>query len=256
MSNTTQKYLRFLIPGMLGYFALYFVCQTCDFCSIGWPTSLDEVMKLTAVLLIAFFYDFLRLRNLSNALPLFRVNAGIMGRLKEPFTSEDDRISSIPWSRFKDVFYPIIDNDETLKVRSENIRFNGVLWSSAADLRAIAAVGLMLILAFYLVDKVRLVRGFRRGRTAEFWLDISSSACMVSFPISLVLTNKHRNLVLDQCDYMLLHKRSELEEGFKNIVNEGRLITINESARFLTLFAVWRRQLQSVLAEEKIVALS
>lgn len=204
---------------MLGYFALYFVCQTCDFCSIGWPTSLDEVMKLTAVLLIAFFYDFLRLRNLSNALPLFRVNAGIMERLKQPFISEDNRISRIPWSRFKDVFYPIIDNDETLKVRSENIRFNGVLWSSAADLRAIAAVGLIFVLAFGLVNKIGWYAGFEEAELQKSGL-IFLVAFIVSFPISWVLTNKHRNLVLDQCDYMLLHKRSELEEGFRSIVNE------------------------------------
>ncbi len=219
MSNTTQKYLRFLIPGMLGYFALYFVCQTCDFCSIGWPTNLDEVMKLTAVLLIAFFYYFLRLRSLSNALPLFRVNAGIMDRLKKPFTSDDERISRIPWNRFKDVFYPIIDNDETLKVRSENIRFNGVLWSSAADLRAIAAVGLVLVLAFGLVNKIGWYGGFEEVELRKSG-GIFLVAFTASFPISWVLTNNHRKLVLDQCDYMLLHKRSELEEGFKNIVNE------------------------------------
>ncbi|MEM9434193.1 MAG: hypothetical protein AAGA12_09745 [Pseudomonadota bacterium] len=219
MSNTTQKYLRFLIPGMLGYFALYFVCQSCDFCSIGWPTNLDEVMKLTAVLLIAFFYDFLRLRNLSNALPLFRVNAGIMERLKNPFVLEDDRIMRIPWNKFKDVYYPIIDNDETLKVRSENIRFNGVLWSSAADLRAVAAVGLLFILAFGLVNKIGWYRGFDEAELLKSGL-IFLVLFTVSFPISWVLTDKHRNLVLDQCDYMLLYKRGELEEGFKNIVNK------------------------------------
>ena len=219
MSNTTQKYLRFLIPGMLGYFALYFVCQTCDFCSIGWPTSLDEVMKLTAVLLIAFFYDVLRLRNLSNALPLFRVNAGIMDRLKQPFVAEDDRISQIPWNRFKDVFYPIIDNDETLKVRSENIRFNGVLWSSAGDLRAIAAVGLAVTLLFYLANHFSIYGGFLEAELRKSGA-IFLVAFIISFPISWVLTNKHRGLVLDQCDYMLLQKRSELEEGLKNIVDE------------------------------------
>jgi len=219
MSNTTQKYLRFLIPGMLGYFALYFVCQTCDFCSIGWPTNLDEVMKLTAVLLIAFFYDFAQLRKLSNAPSMFRVNAGIMGRLKEPFVKEDERISGIPWSRFKDVFYPIIDNDETLKLRSENIRFNGVLWSSAADLRAIATLGFLIVLAFYAAHEMGVYRGFFETellRSGLFFLFVLA----VSFPISWVLTNKHRALVLDQCDYMLLHKHSELEEGLRNIVNE------------------------------------
>lgn len=219
MSNTTQRYLRFLIPGMLGYFALYFICRTCDFCTIGWPTSFDEVMKLTAVLLIAFFYDVLRLRNLSNALPLFRVNAGIMDRLKEPFLEDDERISTITWKRFKDVFYPIIDNDETLKVRSENIRFNGVLWSSAADLRAIAAVGFLVVFAFYIANQMDLYGGFDRAEI-EFSGLIFLIVFVISFPISWVLTNKHRALVLDQCDYMLLHKRSELEEGLKDIVRE------------------------------------
>lgn len=204
---------------MLGYFALYFVCQTCDFCSIGWPTNLDEVMKLTTVLIISFFYDFMYLRNISNALPLFRVNAGIMERLKEPFILEDDRISRITWNRFKDVFYPIIDNDETLKVRSENIRFNGVLWSSAADLRAVAAVGFIIVLVFGLVNKIGWYEGFEEAELQKSGL-IFLVMFIVSFPISWVLTNKHRMLVLDQCEYMLLHKRCDLEEGFKSIVSE------------------------------------
>lgn len=219
MSNTTQKYLRFLIPGMLGYFALYFICQTCDFCSIGWPTNLDEVMKLTAVLLIAFFYDVLRLRHLSNAPTIFQVNAGIMDRLKQPFVADDERISEIPWSKFKNVYYPIIDNDETLKLRSENIRFNGVLWSSAADLRAIAAVGLLAISLFYFVNEIGFYGGFIEEELFNSGI-IFVATFAVSFPISLVLTNKHRSMVLDQCDYMLLHRRDDLEEGLKNIVKD------------------------------------
>ncbi|WP_170755451.1 hypothetical protein [Ruegeria lacuscaerulensis] len=218
MSNTTQKYLRFLIPGMLGYFALYFVCQACDFCSIGWPTSFDEVMKLTAVLLIAFFYDFLRLRKLSNSFPQFQVNAGIMDHLKGPFVDQDQRISGITWRRFKDVYYPIIDNDETLKLRSENIRFNGVLWSSAADLRAIAALGFLVIFVFYFAQKMGIYDGFVGGELMKSGV-IFLVLFVVSFPVSWVLTNKHREMVLDQCDYMLLHKRGELEKGFKNIVD-------------------------------------
>jgi len=202
---------------MLGYFALYYICQACDFCSIGWPTSLDEIMKLTSVLLIAFFYEFTQLRKVSNGFPLFRVNAGIMNHLKAPFSDDDNRITNIPWSEFKDVYYQIIDNDETLKLRSEHIRFNGTLWSSAADLRAISAVALFFAVLFLLADHFRLYDGFIRDeliKSAAIFLTTFTA----SIPISWILTNRHREMVLGQCDYILLHKRQALLEGINKIV--------------------------------------
>lgn len=219
MSNSTQKYLRFLIPGMLGYFASYYICQACDFCSIDWPTSLDEVMKLTAVLLIAFFYDFTQLRKLSNRLPLFKVNAGIMDHLKAPFSEEDERISKISWNEFKDIYYRIIDNDETLKLRSESIRFNGTLWSSAADLRAISALAFIFTIIFGAADYLDLYDGFLLGELIKS-AGIFFAAFAFSIPISWVLTNRHREMVRGQCDYILLHKRQELLEGLNGIVRE------------------------------------
>lgn len=217
MSNTTQKYLRFIIPGMLGYFALYYVCRTCDFCSIGWPTKFDEVMKLTSVLLIAFLYEFSNLRKLSNGIPFFRVNAGIMQKLKGPFIEEDDRIKEINWDEFQDVYYPIIDNDETLKLRSENIRFNGTLWTSAADLRAVATIGLLVVALFFVVLRLGLYDGFFESELLKSAL-IFLAFVLISLPMSWVLTNRHREMVSRQCNYILLHKREDLEKGLKDIV--------------------------------------
>jgi hypothetical protein len=50
-----------------------------------------------------------------------------------------------------DVFYNLVDNDESLRERAKQVRLNGVLWSSAADLKAISAFFICVYVIAYLI---------------------------------------------------------------------------------------------------------
>lgn len=219
MSNTTQRYLRFLIPGMLGYIAIYYICLGCDFCNIEWPNSIDEMMKLTYVFVISVLYNIFNIRRIANSLPFFKVDANIMERLKTPFLDIDKRISDIEWKDFKDIYYPIIDNDETLKIRSENIRFNGTIWSSAADLRAISSIAALFLILCWVAQRYGFCNGINEEDAIKSII-VLICVFIISFPVSYVLTVRHRRMVIEQCDYILLHKRDELERGIKELVRK------------------------------------
>ncbi|MCT8972612.1 hypothetical protein [Microbaculum marinisediminis] len=216
MSYTTQRYLRFVIPGMLGYFSLYFICLGGNFCNIDWPASLDEVMKLTAVFLIAFFYDLLPLRKLANSKHEDIINKYIITTLKEPFIRNNNNLDRIEWDEFKDIYYKLIDNDETLKMRSQTIRFNGTLWSSAADLRAISGVSLLILILFLIASKCGIYNDFNENEILKSWV-IFSVGFISSFPISWTLTSRHRTMVRGQCNYIIRHRKDELEKGIVKV---------------------------------------
>lgn len=216
MSNSSQRYLRFLIPGLLGYFGLYFVCLPICLCSIEWPQKIDEVLKLTTVFVLALGYHMFPFRDWSNCFRCFKVDQDIMSQINFKVGNEISGIRDIKWEQFRDVYYSIIDNDESLKVRSENVRFNGTLWSSAADLRAISAIVLVILVSLAFAQKLGVYTNTNFDELTDLML-VVFTVFVASFFVSYHLTQRQRKLAVDQCDFIVLHKKEDLKKGVANL---------------------------------------
>ncbi|MGD9560935.1 MAG: hypothetical protein AB7F88_00090 [Pyrinomonadaceae bacterium] len=136
MEQTTLKYLRILIPGiicLLGIFPAYRHYLGSVF-NIG---ALDTTyLTLICIILGAIYYQ-LNLRWFLVYPSLKIIDNKILDSLKETypeplstkqveFLKEDDR--------FKTILYRLIDNDESLKKKASGVYFNGIFWTSTADL--------------------------------------------------------------------------------------------------------------------------
>jgi hypothetical protein len=147
MSLSIQKYLRVLVPGLLLYGLLVIFCWTTQWCNLAIPQTWEEATKLLAAILLGVAYHFTGLRELSNRFYHFDINSNIVRTLTQPFAKQMPNVRQITWPQLPATFYKFVDHDETLKVKSKIIRFNGLLWTSIADLRVVSIVAILLLSA-------------------------------------------------------------------------------------------------------------
>ena len=130
--------MRLVVPGS---FILVFAVGF--FISIGIldfdDLAVEELASGVFAIVIGVFYRFSGIRERVNKQYFDRVNENIRSSLVRISGHVDDR-EKFTWRRIRRVFYDLIDNDESLKVLSKQVMFNGLFWTSAADLTAIASI--------------------------------------------------------------------------------------------------------------------
>jgi hypothetical protein len=130
--------MRLVVPG-----AIILVCGAIFGISVGVLdlTSLDinEIASGVGAVVLGVLYRFSGLRSWINARHHERVNENIRSSLVRISGHVDDR-SRFSWKKIRRVFYKLVDDDNSLTVLSKRIMFNGLLWTSAADLTAISAI--------------------------------------------------------------------------------------------------------------------
>ena len=190
MEQTTLNNLRIIVPGSI--FVVYAVILGAITKLFKLPTpDVDTLIKSVLVLVIGAIYRFTPLRGWINRGHFDRVNENIRSRMVAMAGIVDDK-TKYPWSKLRRVFYDIIDNDESLKVKSRRVMFNGLLWTSAADVTAIG----ILFLGYSLV---LIVSGVPNASYAA----ITYFACsLLGFIGSIKITENHVELGNEQLDLM------------------------------------------------------
>jgi hypothetical protein len=164
MEQTTLKYLRVLVPGIICLLGLYpayryYLGELYDI------KSLDVTYLTLISLILGSIYHQLNIRWLILRVSSEDIDNNILNNLKlsYPGTLTDEQSKFLSGkSRFKSILYRLIDNHESLKKKANNVYFNGIFWSSTADLVLFgAAFGLLYFFAFSSVpDSVRFSKMF------------------------------------------------------------------------------------------------
>jgi hypothetical protein len=101
-----------------------------------------------------------------------------------------------------DIFYSLVDNDESLKERAKNVQLNGLVWTGVMD---VTATGLIAA-ALYIVLAIGLARLDYVGAAIVFGA-VAAFAYYVLLPR---LTQRHRALSDEQLIYITSQKRKDL----------------------------------------------
>lgn len=203
MNRQLLKWLRWLTPGILFLFLTLYLAPALPSWS-SYNLSLDfPLFELpVAALIFAAFYDVTGMRLHSNARFHSRVKANIEDRLWKIARSPAPRPSAWSDRVARDVFYQLVDNDKSLTARSENIYFNGFLWTTSADVRAISLLISVLALGMLIADPSNsIVIGT---------ICINATAFILSFILSEIITRRHISLSDEQIDYIETHFKNEL----------------------------------------------
>lgn len=188
MDQKTLHILRLIVPGsFILVFAVIF------FISIGilqvQDLALDDLSSGVLAIVIGVAYRFSGIRERVNRQYFDRVNENIRSSLVR-ISGHVDNIEKFSWKKIRRVFYDLVDNDESLKVLSRQVMFNGLFWTSAADLTAISSIflgaGLFAVLS---------------GYSSAIYASIFYFFCgLVGFVWSRLTTNRHLALGNEQLE--------------------------------------------------------
>jgi hypothetical protein len=178
MEKATLKYLRILTPGIVAL--------------VGWAilgslTGLWEYNGITVEatlppLCIGALYYTLGIRYISNFYFYKQVNQNLRLKLLEA-GGLDPSSCKLQWEHVRPVFYYYVDNDASIKNKSQDVMFNGYIWGTAADIRAFSLVYSLVSLGMSLIDPAHWVA------TAAFAL-MSAASLLLSW----ALTVRHKRL--------------------------------------------------------------
>ena len=195
--------------------------------------SLEGLLYLVIVFPIGYLYDIMNIRGRFLRDSLSLIQANIQEKLTAPFRTEDVievNIESLTQGRqLLHVFYSIVDNDESLKSKSQDVYLNGLLWSSTADLMAVTLLFIPVYVIAYLFKPL------------PHYLPIALGLCIAYLFAARVamprVTSKHIELSDDQLDFILQHHRDELHEELlrlasrKSVANAATPDDTNDAPR-------------------------
>ena len=220
MKSGQQIQFRFIVPGILLYGLLVVICWTTAWCSLPIPLGYEEIPKLFISGLLAFPYSALGLREMVNKCYYSKVNANLSDLLKRPFLNNYPELNDLHWDQIEPIFYRFIDNDNSLRIQSRTIRWNGFLWTSTADIRAICVLGLTFVVLASICGQFVESLSFDLSNATCALVGLIM-VCVLTFPFSHLLTEKHCRLGEKQCNYIVVHYKDELLEKLLNVRDQS-----------------------------------
>lgn len=208
MDRKTLKFLRLVMPGLI---AMLLLLPVKDQLSLFYESELPFELGLLEVPLFAFvvgaIYYVLGLRGQFNFQFHQKVKSNIKDRL---WTAARTTSAPSEWDdkKARDIFYRLIDNDNTLTARSEIIYFNGLIWTSIADARALGTILSAVAVGMLLIDSSSV--------NALVLLVVNVAAVVVSFPLSYLVTKHHIKLGDEQLDYIGSQLKGDLDTYISN----------------------------------------
>lgn len=216
MSQDMLKTLRLFIPGVIVIVLLLPLLQTNlnikellsnskFFQAIAYLIP-ELLLKSILVAVIGALYYIFDVRKYFVRSSLCEIHDNIKTNLLKPF--QDDATIADNSERMREgrqmlhIFYNFIDKDESLKVKARNVYFNGLIWSSTADLTgASLMISFVYLLAYIVWNNVFFVLGD---------IILIFICLFTQFILMPRVTAKHIDLSNEQLEYIVLHYKEEL----------------------------------------------
>lgn len=205
MEQKTLKYLRIFIPGIIILIGLYplltdYILNDVDFAKMN--AFHFTIVTFISIIIGGIYYQ-LNVQRLITKPSHYFIQKNILNKLIDASETDmnEESIKALKHNNlYMTVFYKIVDGDASLKKKSENVMFNGIFWTSTADIALISIFFFLFYKYYYQLN--------------NFDTDLITSVCLTIFCLSLLLhiisVFKHINLSNKQLNPMI--SDSELNE--------------------------------------------
>ena len=166
----------------------------------------DEVGKTASAVILGFLYYVLPLRDWANRRNYDAVNSNITRALIE-IGGNGGNPSKSSWQQIKPLFYKLVNADDSLTNQSRRAMFNGLLWTSSADARAISVIFTIISVTYHFAFD---------SQGALMGVLVFSAIAVVTWPISWRLTEIHKRIGDDQVEIIRSFHSREVRDFFKN----------------------------------------
>lgn len=206
MTLNTLKWWRFSSPAVIIILFIVLFGYLTGLCELSLPKQPEEWAKTVPGVVLSILYYLSGLRNLANRYWFEKVNENIRVRLVA-ISGLDDDPTRFSWKAIRPIFYSLVDNDPSLTKKSELAYFNGWIWTTIADLRALSAI-------FIILSVVMFWFGIAGAQISIFVFLVIFA---VSFFASHILTNYHKEIGDQQLEIIELAYQETLRERLKSI---------------------------------------
>lgn len=216
MEQSTLKTLRLLIPGLITiivFLIFYSIIRNKDI----FEFKLIDYSYITIIaLVIGTLYYLLEPRHLVTNLSQKRIDLNIKNHMIKLYNSDlsnEERQFLFQKNRLKDIFYRIVDNDESLRKKSSLVYFNGLIWTSTADFFLLSGLSSIFFLFTILIYK---------EYTYELliWAIILIYFCFIGLFLHVLSYLRHIKLSNDQIEYIETHHINKVNEHTNNVLQQ------------------------------------
>jgi len=168
---------------------------------------------LVASYVLGAIYNLYCLRAIFNGKSHAKITTNIKQRILEigrtvPFTDErKDQL--LRGSELMDVFYSLVDSNDTLKERAKLVRDNGLKWSTVADVTVLGTMFAALYLPLWFTTGYALFMVWGLGAAA-----VASIAGALLHPRT---ENKHVQLGNNQLDFIAQHLKDQVSQKVNSL---------------------------------------
>jgi hypothetical protein len=210
MSQTTLKWLRFAVPGLIILLFSFILGKITGLWSMPLPTNLKDVLPTLSVILPAGVYYLTPFRTWANRRYFNAVSGNIRSNLLR-ISGLCDKPTTYSWQAIRGVFYHLIDSDKSLSSKASLAYFNGFIWTTCADVRVVAISYALIAIVFA-------------------WLKIGGAVLAVILFVmiagasslgSKIATHRHKLIGDEQLEIIQLYYRDELRKTLEGIRDRG-----------------------------------
>ncbi len=209
--------IRYLVPGAMLYVLLVSFCSATKWCSFTLPNKLEDLLGLVFAAVLAFPYSASGLRNCANKRFFDQVNGNLVAKLTGPFQTDPMVPKGLTWQQVRPLFYNLVNSDNALKHQSQRAFRNGALWTSAADLRAVSLIGL-IVFPFAIVLGQYISQLYFPPYRALIGIATCIITIILSYWFSRSFTARQIEIGNEQIEHILMHHRQKLRDGLIKIV--------------------------------------
>ena len=207
MSLDLLKLLRLLVPGFLVVAGWALLGKFTGDWKVDTPLIPETLGKTAPAIIVAvLYYAFPRFRQWANRRNHDEVKADITEGLIDIGGGDAGSVKT-DWKNIRPIFYRIVNSDQSLMTQSKRAMFNGLLWTSVADLKVIS-IGYAIVSTIY--------HFAFDSQGALIGLALSAFIAVATIPISWSLTKQHKEIGDKQLDIIRKFHSKELREYFED----------------------------------------
>ncbi|MGV3586301.1 MAG: hypothetical protein ACO1OF_04805 [Adhaeribacter sp.] len=209
MEQSTLKYLRLLIPGLIFILGIYPI-YNIYFSDLFGVKSIDFGYVTILALIVGGIYYQLNIQRIITKPSHYFITRNIRHSLINisGLTLSDFQKNKIrKEKKYMNIFYNLLDNDESLKRKAANVYFNGIFWTSTAD-------SFLINFLFYFTYKYEAIDVPGGSKLSKLFLVLA----FFSVILHIISVIKHINLSNEQFKYIKTHKTTEVNTKMNGIL--------------------------------------
>ena len=198
------KSLRFITPGIIIVLFWSLLGSVTGDWKIEVPQSMTDATSYLPAIIAGLVYYLTPLRDWANRKHFGSINENIRQKMVEIGGAELDSPRS-KWPKLRRLFYKIVDSDDSLKVHATRAYFNGYIWTTTADTKAIA----LFFAAYALLHHFSFA-----SQGALLGFGVFAAIALICWPIGEIITRKHKAIGDEQLGIIEQFHKQQIIEYF------------------------------------------